>query len=140
MSLLRRRMMMAAQVSKLFDINTARVSSDSWRNLQYEISNGAVNMISGSYSWSPIYVYLDNCVSGKEYKISFRIATERSTTPANTVVAGGSTFYRQVLDDHHEIDFTCGEDVPVLYLYWSNGNSETIPVTYYDFELIETGA
>ena len=130
---------MATQASKLFDISTARVSSDSWRNLQYEISDGAVNMIYGDYSWSPLCVYLDNCVSGKEYTISFRITTERSKIPSNIVVAGNTTFYRQVLDDHHEIVFTCINDVPVLYLYWSNGNSETIPITYYDFELIEMG-
>ena len=62
---------MAAQASKLFDISTARVSSDSWRNLQYEISDGAVNMIRGSYSWTALYVYLDNCISARNIRFLF---------------------------------------------------------------------
>lgn len=121
---------------ELFDIETARKETDSWRNVEYTVSDGAITITKGSYSWTAVYVYLDNCVQGKSYNISFRCSTERETCPVCSVKIDG---VNTELGAKEEVNysFECGTDTPILYLRFSNNDSHTIPVTYYDFVLEE---
>lgn len=137
MSLLIRRMMMQQkEEAKLFDIETARKETESWRNVEYTVSDGAITITKGSYSWTSVYVYLDNCVQGKSYKISFKCNTERETYPTCIMQIDAKKIE---LENDGEINcsFECGTNTPILHLCFSNGGSQTIPITYYDFVLEE---
>ena len=123
-------------VGKLFDIETARKETDSWRNIEYTIYDGAITITKALYTWSSVYVYLDNCIQGKSYKISFSCSTEREEYPACGIKIDGENIRLGYAQDT-EYSFECGADVPILHLAFSNGNSQTIPVTYYDFVLEE---
>lgn len=129
-------MKQVVSVGKLLDIETARKETDSWRKVEYTVSDGAVTITKGSYSWSSVNVYLDNCVQGKSYKISFKCNTERETYPACAIKIDGKVISSS-RGKEINISFECGTDTPILFLYFSNGGSETIPVTYYDFVLEE---
>lgn len=138
---MRRRMMMEQVVifGKLFDIETARKETDSWRNVEYTVSDGAITITKGSYSWTAVYVYLDNCIQGKSYNISFKCNTERESYPICSVNIDGKTtnFQRTEGIKGNKGSFECGANTPILNLYFSNNGSETIPLTYYDFVLEE---
>lgn len=137
MSLLHRRMMMAREVvSKLFDINTARTDVESWRGIEYTIKDGALTITNGSYTWSPVYVYFDNCIKGKTYRLTFKMETERETYPSCQMrIDGKGTNIKA--QSPATITFTCGDDVPNLWAFWSTNKAETLPITYYDFVLEE---
>lgn len=135
MSLLRRRMMQENTSKELFDINAAR--TDAWRNVVYTIQDGALTITSASYMWTSVYYYLDNCKEGKTYQISFRISTEREVNPSCLVDTDGTKTNGKRTDNPQKITFTCGEETPILYLYWSNSSNETLPITYYDIKLEE---
>lgn len=138
MSLLIRRMMMQQkEEAKLFDIETARKETESWRNIKYTVSDGAVHITSGSYSWSVINVYLDNCVSGKKYKISFKCKTERTDIPQCQLNVDGVNTQFYPNNNQYAHEFTCGEEIPILRLLWSASVAATEPITYYDFLLEE---
>lgn len=123
-------------VEKLFDIETARKETYSWRNVEYTISDGAITITKGSYAWTSVYVYLDNCVQGKSYKISFKCNTERETCPSCSIRIDGNNIELGKVEEINS-SFECGADKPILNLRFSNNGSETIPVTYYDFVLEE---
>lgn len=138
MSLLRRRMMMQQDVSTtgLLDIETARKETDSWRNIEYTVSDGAITITKALYTWSSVYVYLDNCIYGKSYRISFKCKTEREIIPDSAINIDGKI---SVISGKEEmnISFECGTDTPFLHLRFSSYEAQTIPVTYYDFVLEE---
>lgn len=138
--LMRRRMMMQTVCTKeLFNIETARIETDSWRNVEYTVSDGAITITKGSYSWTAVYVYLDNCIQGKSYNISFKCNTERESYPTCSINIDGKTTNLQRSEEikGNGGSFECGTNTPILNLYFSNNNSEKIPVTYYDFVLEE---
>lgn len=137
MSLLHRRMMMArGVVAKLFDINTARTSVDSWRGIEYTIKDGALTITKGNYTWSPVNVYFDNCVKGKSYQLTFKMETEREIYPMCQVDVDGSSLNIGA-QSPATITFACGDDAPFLRAYWSTSKAEILPITYYDFTLEE---
>lgn len=132
-----RRMMMAREmVAKLFDINTARTSVDSWRGIEYEIKDGALTITKGGYTWSQVSVYFDNCVKGKTYQLIFKMETEREVYPSCQVDIDGKNMSIKA-QSPATITFTCGEDVPFFKAFWSTSKAETLPITYYDFVLKE---
>lgn len=137
MSLLHRRMMMAMEVAKeLFNINTARTSTDSWRGIEYTIKDGALTITNGKYTWSPVNVYLDNCIKGKTYQLTFSMKTEREKYPTCQISIDGKNISAKE-QSPATITFTCGDEVPIFKAFWSTTTPETLPITYYDFILEE---
>lgn len=135
--LMRRRMMMQKKEAKLFDIETARKETESWRNIKYTVSEGALYITSGSYLWSAISVYLDNCVSGRKYKILFKCETERTDIPSCLFDVDGVKTLFNPNNNQYSYEFTCGEEIPILLLSWAASVAATEPITYYDFLLEE---
>lgn len=123
-------------VKELFNINTARTDAESWRYIEYSIADGTLTITQGSYTWSPVNVYFDNCVKGKNYQLTFKMETERERYPScQIVIDGKNTNLKE--QSPTTIEFTCGDDVPFLRAFWSTSKKETLPITYYDFVLEE---
>lgn len=128
---------MGNMLQELFNIETARTETDSYRNVVYSISDGALTIESASYTWTGVRVYLDNCTEGKKYRISLNMRTENPNGLYPVLWGCGGAINPSYNSECMYMEFTCTEDVPYLELLWSNAVVTDFPVTYYNFKLIE---